>query len=96
MIAYSFGHNECTKVSGEVVYCCNCLLRITYHKATLSPNFLAHLIKKTLLMYKITLKNVKIIIKPNNKLINWLWEADNRLCTFGPGHSSNYNHVCMC
>ena len=48
-IAYSFGHDECTKVSEEVVY--GCLLGITHHKATISPNVLAWLI--ILLVYKI-------------------------------------------
>ena len=56
-IVYNFGHKECTKVSKEAVYCL--LLGTTHHKATLSPYFLSqtvHLIKKTLLMYKMTLK----------------------------------------
>ena len=54
-IVYNFGHEECTKVSKEAVYC----LFVRNYKATLSSYFLcqtAHLIKKTLLMYKMTIK----------------------------------------
>ena len=69
-IVYNFGHKECTKVSKEAVYCL--FIRDRTSQSHSFPLLLMSFNKENIVDVQNNIENVKIIIKPINRLINRL------------------------